>query len=276
MNIIEHENNILKVDKIDMDCDHVLHPDFVPPLDSFLSGFCMCIVGPSGSGKTNYLCSLLNKGKKTIKKKKTKDEDEDKDKKKEEKITKQCGFRNVFSNIYIVSPSLHTIKKSPFEDITDDWKEKELTVESLEMFEALCEEAKDEAEEKDEEPPFNLLILDDCGTKIRKDKNIERKFNEVVANRRHKHNCSIIMLLQYTTQIPPSIRSNLSHVVSFLPKSHIEKENIYTAWSGKHKKFMEQFYNFIFRKAHDTLMIDMTNRTGNYKFYRNFNEIEFE
>jgi flagellar biosynthesis GTPase FlhF len=32
-----------------------LYPDFVPPLDSFLSGFCMCIVGPSGSGKTNYL-----------------------------------------------------------------------------------------------------------------------------------------------------------------------------------------------------------------------------
>jgi ABC-type lipoprotein export system ATPase subunit len=54
MNITEHENNILKVDKIDMDCDHILNSEFVPPLDSFLSGFCMCIVGPSGSGKTNY------------------------------------------------------------------------------------------------------------------------------------------------------------------------------------------------------------------------------
>ena len=67
---------------------------------------------------------------------------------------------NVFSNIYIVSPSLHTIKKSPFEDINEEWKEKELTVESLEIFEELCEEAKEEAEENDEEPPFNLLILE--------------------------------------------------------------------------------------------------------------------
>jgi len=255
MNIIEHENKALKIDKIDMDCDHVLHEDFVPPLNSFVSGFCMCIVGPSGSGKTNYLCSLLNKGKRK---------------------GKQCGFRNVFSNIFIVSPSLHTIKKSPFADIDDEWKETELTVESLEMFEELCAEAKEEAEENDEERPFNLLILDDCGTKIRKNKQIESKFNEVVANRRHKHNCSIIMLLQYTTQIPPSIRSNLSHVVSFLPKSYTEKENIFTAWSGKQKKYMESFYEYIFRKPHDTLMIDMTNRTGNYKFYRNFNLLEFK
>jgi hypothetical protein len=265
MNITEHENNILKVDKVDMDCDHCLHPDFVPPLDSFLSGFCMCIVGPSGSGKTNYLCSLLNKGKRTITNKKT-----------GEKTSKQCGFREVFNNIFIVSPSMHTIKKSPFADIDDEWKQTELTVESLEMFEDLCEEAKEEAEENDEERPFNLLILDDCGTKIRKDKKIESKFNEVVANRRHKHNCSIIMLLQYTTQIPPSIRSNLSHVVSFLPKSYVEKENIYTAWSGKKKKYMEQFYEHVFRKPHDTLLIDMTNRSGNYKFYRNFNLLEFK
>lgn len=254
MNITEHKNEILKIDHIPMDCDHVLHTDFVAPLDSFLCGFCMCTVGPSGSGKTNYLCSLLNKGKRK---------------------GKQCGFRNVFSNIFIVSPSLHTIKTSPFSDINDEWKHTELSVETLEMFEELCEESIEEAEENDEEKPFNLLILDDCGTKIRKDKKIESKFNEVVANRRHKHNCSIIMLLQYTTQIPPSIRSNLSHVVSFLPKSYIEKENIFTAWTGKQKKYMEQFYEFVFRKPHDTLLIDMTNRTGNYKFYRNFNELVF-
>jgi hypothetical protein len=84
MNITEQKNETLKIDKIDMDCDHCLHPDFASPLDSFLSRFCMCIVGPSGSGKTSYLCSLLNKGKRK---------------------GKQCGLRNVFSNIFIVSPS---------------------------------------------------------------------------------------------------------------------------------------------------------------------------
>lgn len=255
MNITEIKNNELKIEHIQMDCDHILHKDFVPPLDSFVCGFCACIVGPSGSGKTNYLVSLLNKGKRK---------------------GKQRGFRNVFSNICIISPSMHTIKKNnPFLDLNDEWKYEELTVENLENFEALCEEAQDEAEENDEEPPFNLLILDDCGTTIRKNKQIENKFNQIVANRRHKYNCSIIMLLQYTTQIPPSIRSNLSHLVSFMPKSYIEKENIYTSWSGKEKKYMGTFYEFIFRKPHDTLLLDLTLKTGKIKFYRNFNELSF-
>jgi DNA replication protein DnaC len=81
-----------------------------------------------------------------------------------------------------------------------------LSVETLEMFEELCEESIEEAEE-DEEKPFNLLILDDCGTKIRKDKHIERKFNEVVTNRRHKHNWSIIILLQYIYNTDTSFNS---------------------------------------------------------------------
>jgi ABC-type lipoprotein export system ATPase subunit len=49
------------------------------------------------------------------------------------------------------------IKQSPFDE---EWKHKELSVETLEMFEELCEESIEEAEE-DEEKPFNLLILDD-------------------------------------------------------------------------------------------------------------------
>jgi hypothetical protein len=36
---------------------------------------------------------------------------------------------------------------------------KQTTVESLEMFEDLCEEAKEEAEENEEERPFNLLFV---------------------------------------------------------------------------------------------------------------------
>jgi hypothetical protein len=34
-----------------------------------------------------------------------------------------------------------------------------IIVESLEMFEDLCEEAKEEAEENEEERPFNLLFV---------------------------------------------------------------------------------------------------------------------
>mmetsp|Transcript_4021 Transcript_4021/g.5307 ORF Transcript_4021/g.5307 Transcript_4021/m.5307 type:complete len:89 (-) Transcript_4021:517-783(-) len=87
------------------------------------------------------------------------------------------------------------------------------------MYEALCEEAMEEAEKNDEEPPFNLLLLDDCGNTIRSNPELERRFNQIVDNRRHNSNTSIIMILQNSRQIPPKIRSNLSHFCSFLPKS---------------------------------------------------------
>jgi DNA replication protein DnaC len=254
MNITEHENNELKVKKIDMKCDNVLCEDFAPPLNSFRSGFNMCVIGPSGSGKTNYLVSLLTQGKKD---------------------KKQIGFRNVFNNIFVVSPSLHTLKKNIFEDIDDEWKAKELSVEVLEMYEDLCEEAKEDAMENDEEEPMNLLILDDCGNTIRKHPDIERKLNEVVDNRRHKSNTSIIMLLQSTRQIPPKIRSNMTHLVCFQLKSLAEKEHVFE-WTGKKKKYMDDFYDFIFRKPHDTLLIDLTLQSGRFKFYRNFNLLDFK
>ena len=243
----------MKLKPTKMDCDHVLSNEFDDSLNSFRSGFCMSIIGASGSGKTSYVCSLISQGKKG-------------------KIRR--GFRNIFSNICIVSPSMHTITDSPFKDIEDKWKHTELTLNALEEFERLCEESKTDAEANEEERRFNLLILDDCSTSF-KDKDILKAFRKLVANRRHSFDCSIIFISQYTKDIPKPIRTNLTHLVSFKPKTISEEEVIYE-FVGQKKKYMEEFFEFIFRDPHDTLFIDMTLQSGKYKIYRNFGLLDIK
>jgi hypothetical protein len=230
MNIYENINKKMKLKPTKMNCDHILAKDFEQSLASFRSGFCMALIGPSGSGKTSYLCSLMKQGRVD---------------------GLRLGFRNVFSNICIVSPSMHTIEDNPFEDIDEEWKYDELTVDTIENFQLMCEEAKIEAENNDEERGFNLLILDDCSSSF-KDKDISKAFRKLVANRRHSFDCSIIFISQYTKDIPKPIRSNLSHLVCFKPKALSEEEALYEFVSKK-KKFMNEFFDFVFREPHDTL-----------------------
>jgi DNA replication protein DnaC len=239
-----------------MDCDHELADNMCPPLDSFVNGFCWAIIGASGTGKTNYLCSLIQKGQ-------------------DRKTKLRKGFKNIFNQIFIVSPSLKTIKNNPFDDISDDWKHSELTLETLEAFEELCLSSIDESEQNDEAKPFHCLILDDCGTIIRKNKEIEHKLNRIIANRRHNLSCSIIMLLQSTKQIPPSFRSNLTHLTAFHPKTLAEKESMYE-WIDSKKQDAHLLFDFAFKKPHDTFFIDLTGRSGKYKYYRNFNELNIK
>jgi len=252
---IINKNRDLCINKVEMDCDHILSDKF--PTDSYLSsyrsGFCQALIGPSNSGKTNWLVDMLLKGKKK---------------------GIQTGFRGIFNNVFVVSPSMGTIKskKNPFLELPEEWIRNELSVDVLEEFKELCLEAKQDAEENNMEKPFNLLILDDCASLL-KDKYISPIFKILVANRRHTYNCSIIFISQYTLDIPPSIRSNLTHCVIFYPKSLQEKEYIYMTWVGEEKKFMKPFYKSIFKIPHDYLLIDMTLQTGVFRFYRQINEI---
>lgn len=259
MNITEKENPYLKIEHVKMNADHLLNPNFVSPLPD-KSGFSWVILGARQSGKTNYCVDLLNKGK--VKDKETNE-------------IKQIGYKKIFNQIFVVSPSMHTIDsdKNPFKYLTDEWKSKEFSIDTLELFEELCKEKHEEAEENDQEPPFILLVLDDIGSQIRKNKPLETKFSEFIFNIRHRYRCSVIMLLQHSAQIPPAIKANITHLTTFKPKTKKERENILENWLEVEPKHLTQFFNHVFRKDRDTLFIDMT--TNNRKYYRNFNELNF-
>ena len=249
MDIKEIKNENIKLRKINMKADYPLCADFEYCFSSFCSGFCMVINGYSGSGKTNLLVNLLSNNKK--------------------KNKNRCSFKKLFHTIFVVSPSLHTLENNIFKDLPDECKHTELNLDTIDEYNNIIKQQQ----EMNDEPNFNLLILDDVGNSIRQNKKVEDTFNKIISNRRH-NNTSIIMLLQNITQIPPKIRTNLSHLITFKPKTIEEEERIYS-FLKLPKKHINEFFKYIFDEPHTFLFIDMSLKLSpDFIFYKKFNKLE--
>ena len=264
MKIVEESN--LKVKKIPMNADYQLANNIKKPLNKFCCGSLMCISGPSGSGKTNLLINLLNRN-------------PDPDTKERQ------SFKGLFHNIFLVSPSLHTLKNNIFEDLDTTYDT--FDEQFLDDYDALIEEQKEEqllekaeakgvnGESPHEEPYKNLIVLDDCGDAIKGDKILERRFIKLINNRRHHGNTSIIVLCQNIIQLPRAIRKNMNFLICFNMKSLAEEEEIFS-YTKLSKKRMREFYDFIFDLPHQFLFIDMTLKSGRFEFYKNFDKMSLE
>ncbi len=242
---------IQPITKVKMNADGILAPDIPHPLPR-KSGFNLVINGPSGSGKTNLLIQILNR---------------------RAKDGVRQSLRRVFDAVVIVSPTLASLGNNIFEDLDEKKKFTSFNVEMLDGLEEILEEMRDKQDNDENDDLYHtLLILDDVGTQIKRNKKAEARFSALVANRRHK-NLSIISLVQKHRDMPLSIRSNLSHYITFLPKNNQEMEAIYGEYVSKPKKHMTEFFNFFFKEKYDQLLIDMSNPP--FEFYRNFNEVKF-
>ena len=70
------------------------------------------------------------------------------------------------------------------------------------------------------------------------------------------------------------VRSNLSHFITFKPKTLPEMEAIFNEIMPFKKSYMLDFFDYIFGKKHALLFIDMSLReSGNFEFYKNFNRL---
>jgi hypothetical protein len=275
----EKPNEHFDVKHIKMNADNPLHHNFAEPFDSFISGFCMNINGYSGSGKSNLLQNLF-----TMK----------------DKNNKKCSFKNCFHKIFYVCPSQATVKNDIFGKLPEGFKFKKLN-DFLTKYEGILEHGdkdgkdclekhmditdhekhrkeltesemksnKKKRKEKEKPKCEVLVIMDDIGTEIRLGEN-EKLFNRMVANRRHA-GISIINITQRMMQIPPSIRGNLTHLISFKPKS-LEEEDIIYDFTKLPKNMLREFYKMVFRDKHDFLLIDMSlTKANNFRLFRNFN-----
>jgi len=263
MDFVETKNNKLDLDKIKMNCDGCLSDELVEPLSSFRSGFNLLIAGYSGSGKTSLLVNLLSKPKRS---------------------GIRQSFKNLFSNIVVVSPSLHTLKNNIFKDLADDKQYKEFNDEMLDNFYAMLDKIKkeelEEAEDQDRppEPQYTLLILDDVASSLRKNKKLEQRFINLLQNRRHLGygGVSVISIVQSVVQVAPQHRNNLSHLITFKPKNKKEEERIYTEFVNQPNKFMDDFFNYFFQDKYDFMLIDLTLRDNpDFIFYRKYNRVDF-
>ena len=249
------KNEPLTYSKVKMKCDYRIFPkndSMQKPFNNLKSGFILSLNGYSGSGKTSLMISLLSASRKD---------------------TQRRSMKNGFNNIFVVSPSIHTLQTNIFFNLPEECLYTELNENTLLNFNDMIQQAKEE--QTDDNPILSLLILDDCGDALRKDKNVEKMFNRIVINRRHM-NCSIIVLSQYFYMLAPAIRNNMNYFITYKPKSYKEEVNIYEAYVKKPKKYMRQFFDEIYKEKFDTLLIDMTlSKSSDFVFYRNFKKIEF-
>lgn len=240
--------------KIKMSCDDDLVPDakMVTPLRSFKNGFNVAIIGSSGSGKTNLLISLLTKPKRD---------------------GMHRSFHKLFHKIIVVSPSLHTLDNDIFKGIPDERKFKDFDMTTLESIYAELDKSREE-QVHEKEKIFNLIILDDVGSKLKGGAK-EKLFVSLMQNRRH-YNASIIVIGQRFRDLSHGHRSNVTHAFIFRPKTFVESDAIFSEYCGIKQSEQRDFINFLYEDGRfNHLLIDFTQYTcQKYLFYKTFQLID--
>jgi len=249
MSIIEVPNEDLAISKIQMICDKCItdakgRSVAAPLMDT--SHFYI-ISGASGSGKSNLIVNLLKSNKTT------------KDKKHKK------SYRNAFDNIILVSPSAHTIKDSPLENISDDQKFDSISEDMFDLIDSMTEDGV-------EENKHTLLILDDVSSQLRTKEN-EKMLNQLVKNRRHL-NLSIWIVTHKVTDASPALRSNANLIFLFKPKTTREINTIQEEYMMMSKSQAESLMNAAYKDRYDFLLLDTSLRTGSdFRYFRNYNEL---
>jgi len=252
MSITEIPNEDLSISKIQMKCDKYITDSKCRSVAAPLmqTSHFYIISGASGSGKSNLIVNLLKSNKTT----------------KDNKHKK--SYRNMFNNIILVSPSAHTIKDSPLENISDDQKFHSISDEVFDLVELMTEDSV-------EENKHTLLILDDISSQLRLKEN-EKKLNQLIKNRRHL-NLSIWIVTHKSTDAPPSMRSNANLIFLFRPKTTREIDTIQSEYMMMTKSRADELMQAAYKDRYDFLLLDTSLRTGSeFRFYRNYSELIFK
>jgi len=249
MSITEIPNENLAVTKIQMKCDKCITDakgrSVAAPL--MQTSHFYIISGASGSGKSNLIVNLLKSNKTT------------KDK------THKKSYRNMFNNIILVSPSAHTIKDSPLENISDDQKVDSLSDEVFDLVNLMTDDGV-------EENKHTLLILDDISSQLRMKEN-EKILNQLIKNRRHL-NLSIWIVTHKSTDASPALRSNANLIFLFRPKTTREIDTIQSEYMMMSKQRADEIMNAAYKDRYDFLLLDTSLRTGSdFRYFRNYNEL---
>jgi len=247
--IIEVPNENLAVTKIQMNCDKYITDSKCRSVAAPLmqTSHFYIISGASGSGKSNLIVNLLKSNKTT----------------KDNKHKK--SYRNMFNNIILVSPSAHTIKDSPLENISDDQKFDSISDEVFDLVELMTEDSV-------EENKHTLLILDDVSSQLRMKEN-EKRLNQLIKNRRHL-NLSIWIVTHKVTDASPALRSNANLIFLFKPKTTREINTIQEEYMMMSKSQAESLMNAAYKDRYDFLLLDTSLRTGSdFRYFRNYNEL---
>ena len=174
----------------------------------------------------------------------------------------------MFDNIILVSPSAHTIKDSPLENISDDQKFNSISEDMFDMVVSVTDDAV-------EDNQHTLLILDDVSSQLRLKEN-EKLLTQLVKNRRHL-NLSIWIVGHKVTDLSPALRSNANLLFIFKGKTTREIETIQSEYMLMPKKEADELMKAAYKQRFDFMLIDTSLRKGSeFLFYRNYNQLIFK
>jgi len=217
-----------------MMCDKKLHPKLDNyELTKFLNNnITNLFLGKPGSGKTSLLYSLF-----------------------ENKKLLRCVYHNIF--LFQPTPSRASMKDDIFDEIPDDQKYDELTVETL----------SDCLDKIKEEPEYNhAIIFDDMGAHLR-DTSVKKLLKEIIFNRRHMH-ISIYFLCQTYLSLEPDIRKLFSNLFIFRV-SKMELSKVFEELVESHKDQAMEISKIVFDEPHNFLFIN----TDSQRLFKNFDEL---
>lgn len=228
------------ISKFNFSCDD---EDLTIPEPLPRKSFGLLIIGKPGSGKTNLLLNLITKRGK-------------------------C-FNRKFDRVFIISPSLSTIKDDdPFELLPEEQKFESVSVENLE---SMLDMVKDSGEKV-------LFILDDviAETRGRGNAQVENLLQKIFFNRRHLcgagGSASIIATSQTYNKIDPKLRKSASHLILFENRNKKEQENIFKEVILIPEKEYNDVLKYVYDKKHNFMYIDTTKKEDEM-LHKNFNKL---
>lgn len=247
-------NNKIEYSKVAMTCDKQLGTDIPDPLPN-QSGFLMLVVGSSGSGKTSFVINMVSK--------------------KKRKNKGRQSLIHCFNKIIICSPSLKTLKEDVFKDLDDEQKYQDFDDCMNDIYDHM-KESEVKSNMENEEDQTNLLIIDDCATQLKQNRQRELKLVSLLQNRRHLGGggLSCILISQKYNMIPTGIRSNLSHLVLYRCKTLQEEETICNEVLPIERKLSRSLFEFVYDKKFQFLFVDMTlSKSNKLRFFKCFDQI---
>ena len=173
-----------KLKRVDMTCDKIIDKkllEFPMIADCFAFNHFTMVVGGMGSGKSTVIKSFIEHPK---------------------------IWKKTYENIIIVMPfaSRNSLAKDVYDVLPENQQFGELTPSVLNTIIGMC---KDNSKHDE-----NTLIIIDDFQSIFKDKEVERKMNELILMLRHIHT-SIVLLCQNYKKTPLSLRDLVFNLIIF-------------------------------------------------------------
>jgi GTPase SAR1 family protein len=204
--------------------------------------FAMAICGPPGTGKSTLAYGLLEK-----------------QRNKADNI-----YNRVFNDIIWVCPeNSRDSVRGLVQDIPDESVFDNLDYSVIDKIDSNAKKYK-----STKKGGSQLLIIDDLSADLKSNHHL---LNTLLYNRRHLGNLCVIIISQYITDIPRSVRTNLSHVCLFAP-APASRATIRAEFTNMNATQFDHLASFVWREKHDHLFIDLSTSS----FFKNLQPISFK